>query len=457
VPYLGRDLARTDLEQLTGYGSTLVERVRNTGEALVVTGSEEGAALGSKSTLVHGLRSIMVAPLVVNSRVIGVIYLDSRAVKGIFTADDVGILGAIVNQIALSMETARAAQLELAVHAAERQRDLAQLLHGAMTDLGASLDPDEVVRRLISSVVRVLPIDTAVVLRSEPDGKLVATGSGDPLDGTLVDPDADATLAGLLASTSTLRGSRPGQPGGVAADPPRSTTAPAILGEEIDHWMSIPLTIRGERRGLLLAGSAAGRPYSDAEAEIATAMAGQGIVALENALLFRKVEELATRDGLTGLMNRRYFFDIAERFVSAQRRDQTPLAALMIDIDHFKRVNDTFGHAAGDEVIREVARRLSDRLRAHDLICRYGGEEFAILLHNITGDHAATVAEALRTAVTREPVRVDGRDLPVTVSVGLAVPADREMDVHALLSRADDALYAAKRGGRNRVEQFADG
>src|SRR5205814_6565073 len=164
-PYLGREAGGTDLDELTGYGSTLVERVAAEGEPVVVTGSEEGAALGSQSTLVHNLRSFMVAPLKLRGRLLGVIYLDSRAAKGIFTTDDIDILTALTNHVALSLETARAAQLELAVHSARRERDLAETLRAAMTDLTATLEPDAVCQCLTGTVARVLPADAAVLLR----------------------------------------------------------------------------------------------------------------------------------------------------------------------------------------------------------------------------------------------------------------------------------------------------
>ena len=111
VRYLGRDTAGTDLTELTDYGSTLVERVRQTREPLVVTGTDEGAALGSHSVVAHGLRSIMVAPLQFDGRLLGIIYLDSRIAKGMFTTADIGVLAALTTRIAAALQTARAAQL----------------------------------------------------------------------------------------------------------------------------------------------------------------------------------------------------------------------------------------------------------------------------------------------------------------------------------------------------------
>ena len=152
-PTLGRDSAGNDLAELTGYSSTMVDQVAAGREALVVTGTEEGAALGSRSAVVYGLRSIMVAPLEIDGRLLGVVYLDSRVAKGIFTDDDVGLLQAITHQVAAALETARAAQLDTAVQVARQQRDLAETLRGSMSELTGTLDPDAVIRRLLQLVL----------------------------------------------------------------------------------------------------------------------------------------------------------------------------------------------------------------------------------------------------------------------------------------------------------------
>ena len=145
-PRAGRSAAATptgnDLDELAGYSASTVERVRRTGEPLVLTSTEEGEALGAHSVVLHGLRSIMVAPLQLDGRLLGVVYLDSRVAKGIFTADDVGVLIAITNHIAVALETARAAQLEVAVATANRQRDLAETLRDALAEIAGDAGAD---------------------------------------------------------------------------------------------------------------------------------------------------------------------------------------------------------------------------------------------------------------------------------------------------------------------------
>jgi eukaryotic-like serine/threonine-protein kinase len=399
-PFLGRDPAGADLTDLTGYGASLVDRVRIERTALVVTGSEEGAALGSDSMMAHGLRSIMVAPLLLKGRLIGVIYLDSRVATGIFTADDVDMLAAITSQVAASLETTRVAQLELAVRAAKRERDIAAALRDALAELTASLDPaavHEVLRRRLTTALPGASVSVTDEALTQADG--VSSG----LDGD-------------------------------------------------DAWLVMPLRVRGEDRGTVRAGRHGPR-FTATEVEVAAALAGQAATALDNALLFQQAQELATRDGLTGLLNRRHFHEIGDRQLRADVRAGRPIAAMMIDIDHFKSINDTHGHPVGDDVIRAIATRLATQLRDADLIGRYGGEEFAVLLAGPADPGAtATAAERLRAAVADTPVPTAAGPLPVTVSIGFLhhpTPPDA-MTLPAALEHADQALYEAKRTGRNR-------
>ncbi|WP_198670424.1 diguanylate cyclase [Oceanicella sp. SM1341] len=158
--------------------------------------------------------------------------------------------------------------------------------------------------------------------------------------------------------------------------------------------------------------------------------------------------EMATQDGLTGLPNRRHFMETADRQFQIARRTGQPLAALVLDLDHFKQINDTHGHATGDAVLRHFAEVATRVLRAGDMISRTGGEEFALMLPLMNRSGALTVAEKLRQAIAEQPDEA----LPaITVSVGVSIsdPADRS--VEELLRRADKALYDAKAAGRNRV------
>ena len=167
--------------------------------------------------------------------------------------------------------------------------------------------------------------------------------------------------------------------------------------------------------------------------------------------------EAAVTDQLTGLHNRRYMTGQLDALVARASRDGEPVAALLLDIDHFKKINDSFGHDVGDEVLREFAVRLASNVRAVDLPCRYGGEEFVVVMPDTALVDAERIAERIRMHVSGAPFRVaNGREiLAVTISIGVATTLGLEDTPDALLKRADEALYEAKASGRNRVIAYA--
>jgi diguanylate cyclase (GGDEF)-like protein len=197
---------------------------------------------------------------------------------------------------------------------------------------------------------------------------------------------------------------------------------------------------RLERRNLLVLALVTGLAVAVA------VLGGQRLVQL-----FGGMQRLAERDALTGLANRRRLRAAGEEEYRRARRFGHPLAALMLDLDHFKRVNDRHGHGAGDDVLREVARRIQAIVREMDLPARYGGEEFAVVLPETGLDTAREVAERIRRAVMDSPVRTRQGPVAVTLSAGVAVTGARTGDLGTLLEAADAALYAAKTAGRNRV------
>ena len=164
-----------------------------------------------------------------------------------------------------------------------------------------------------------------------------------------------------------------------------------------------------------------------------------------------EIRRLLITDQLTGVSNRARFYELAEAEYARWKRFRQPLSALMIDIDHFKRINDTYGHAAGDEVLKQVAVSLQTGLRSIDVIGRLGGEEFAILLPSIDLEGAEMVAERLRRTIAGLSPISDGTAIPVTISVGVAQISGGAREFDGLLKAADAALYGAKQGGRNKV------
>ncbi len=177
----------------------------------------------------------------------------------------------------------------------------------------------------------------------------------------------------------------------------------------------------------------------------------QAAATINRANTYSTILQYATLDALTNLNNRRQFETRLGQEISITKRQNNPLCAMMIDIDFFKKVNDTYGHAAGDEVLRTVASIIKEQLRESDIPARYGGEEFAVLLPFTKIEEAQIVGERLRCAVEAHPVKVENAEIAVTISMGLA-EYNRVETGEELFERADKALYEAKKNGRNQVQ-----
>jgi eukaryotic-like serine/threonine-protein kinase len=444
-PHLGRDATGHDLAELSGYSTTIVDRVAATRQAIVLTGTEEGAALGSESAVTHGLRSILVAPLQIEGRLLGVVYLDSRLVKGIFTSDDVEILSAITANVAFALETARLAEMELSVASERRQRQVAELLRDSMRSVGQSLEPRDVLRSILQTSVAALSSDAGAILLANGERLEVAGAVG---GGVSLPPEGyDLAKSDQREIAEALRSRKPLAVSSVISE--RNSPLFGLLGRA-GSFIIAPLVVREQAVGALVVIARRPNAFGQTQTEVAAALAGQGVVAYENAQLFARVQILAQRDELSGVNNRRYFFELATTNFRNARETSRPLSAMMLDIDHFKDVNDRYGHASGDDVIREVAQRILRVIGSGDLVGRYGGEEFAVVVLARVED-AHQLAERLRRVISEEPIATPSGPVEVTASLGVAEMAQRDADIGRLLQRTDEALYEAKRGGRNQV------
>lgn len=167
----------------------------------------------------------------------------------------------------------------------------------------------------------------------------------------------------------------------------------------------------------------------------------------------QKIEEMSNHDFLTGLANRRYFFEACEPFFQNAKRGSINISIAMFDIDYFKRINDSHGHSCGDEILRDVAKILADNLRKADIVARFGGEEFCLLLHCADASDAYSVVDKLRLLVETHVFIYEGKTIPVTISAGLTSKMENSLD--EMIKKADEMLLKAKQGGRNRTEEFS--
>ncbi|MGF7115676.1 GGDEF domain-containing protein [Pseudomonas laurylsulfatiphila] len=221
------------------------------------------------------------------------------------------------------------------------------------------------------------------------------------------------------------------------------------FGQRGHHSISYSLSHDGEHLGELI--FRRNQRFSEQEQGNLESLLAALLFPMRNALLYRTATQRALRDPLTGTGNRIAMDQTLQREIELSRRHLQPLSVLMLDIDHFKLVNDTHGHSTGDDVLKAVATSIKNQLRNVDMVFRYGGEEFLILLSNTSREAAAMVGERLRFAVQSEEYLADAHAILLTVSLGCSTLLPGE-SADSLLRRADSALYVAKREGRNRLE-----
>lgn len=380
-----------------------------------------------------------------NRRKGGALYWEDTTITPVFDP-----AGTLVNFMAIKEDVTARIELE---HAESDQRRLAEALRDTAAAMNSSLQLEEVLERILDCVDRIAAFDAVFMVMLESDGARVV-----PQSGTLLERNGNAGVRGHycladLPLLGPLIGSR--QPCFVADtfdDPTCQSGCRMVPGTR--SCLGIPLEIRGSMVGAMVLTSTTPNHFTAEGAERLRAFASQASVAIENAQFFQQVHWLSVTDGLTGLNNRRHFFDVAKVEFERARRHGRPLSIAMIDIDRFKDLNDAHGHLAGDAVLREVAQRVKDTVRAIDAVARYGGEEFVVLMPETDLAEALLVAERVCRRVGAGPVVEAGVAMATTVSVGVGEINEQCASLEDLLKCADQALFAAKQAGRNRVEAW---
>ncbi|MDY7090349.1 MAG: diguanylate cyclase [Actinomycetota bacterium] len=364
-------------------------------------------------------------------------------------ADELGRLAATFNRMTR--------ELQAYVQALTASRDQ---LRGHLAILGETLSSTHDLHRILQVILRTALAATGaragLVLLLDPATDQLVARCGVGLSGDWDVPDAELLErrlpvgSGVLGAVAATGEPRRGQGSPATAEPPCLTyvavpiCAPAAAeepGDPLPHPDTLGVLALYDRVG--------GGAFDDADLHTLRTFAGQAGVAVHNVRMHEEAQRLSLTDPLTGLWNYRYLRESLRREVERASRFGRMLAVLVLDLDHFKEVNDTYGHPAGDVVLGEFARRIRVGLREVDVAFRQGGEEFVVLLPETDAYGGAIVAERLGAAVRGRPVTADGVPIPVTVSIGVAVYPEHGENSVQVLAAADRALYAAKNAGRD--------
>jgi diguanylate cyclase (GGDEF)-like protein len=391
------------------------------------------------------VRSIVAVPILEGGGLVRGVLVADRLAEEAFTESDEKLLSAIASEVLRSIE------VERVMGYIRKARDEKDRFYRAIEELNRAGSPEQVFLAVLESARQLASLDfCAVTLVSEEDGKRVhriarmtgVTAPGRALEGRSF-PDNNGLVANVVRYGAPLPG----------RDIKAMDKQVIFDGDTQVRGLSalkiFPLVAGDRILGTLVAGSRKKNALDDDRLGMLEVIAIQAAQAVLRAQLFEQMEKMATTDGLTGLVNHRTFQSKADEALAHARRYGRKCSLILTDIDHFKNVNDTYGHPMGDKVLKGVARIIKDKARDTDVVARYGGEEFAIVMPETDEKGAFVIAERIREAVMAEVFQTELGPLKVTISLGIATCPDHSTEKKALVDLSDQCLYFAKRHGRN--------
>jgi diguanylate cyclase (GGDEF)-like protein/PAS domain S-box-containing protein len=411
---------------------------KHTGEQFVSIENQQDTETSVPSNL-------MIVPMRTMQGVIGAITLARTAGRDPYQLADLALLQDLAQRSAFAIESARLYESE-----ARRLHEL-DSLYSATRALLTTLDYDTLLGRILDAAISAIPAAEKGILNlmAPETGKLeirAMFGYKDPRIRTSTRRRIHGYTAlaiqqrkPMLIHDATMEGLY-GLLEGEAEDLP------------VRSIIIAPLILDDQALGALILSASSRSAFTQDDLRLLESFAATISAAINNSLLHSRMQRLAITDSVTNLYNRRGFYELARREIERARRFGHSLSVIMMDLDQLKSVNDTYGHAVGDQVLRTLADRLSQHVREFDILCRYGGDEFALLLPETDLFMAASVAERLRVSIADEPMKTEGGLVPVTISLGVTKATPNTTNLEELLKSADRALYAAKQGGRNRLE-----
>ena len=382
------------------------------------------------------IRSELAVPLMVRDEVVGVLDCESENPDH-FDNETIDLLTLFSTQASMAVQNARLYALE------RRRASQLEAINAIAQQMTAVLDLNELLQKVCASVQRAFPIShVSVLLRDEDDLVLRAHhGSLAPLvpEGGHLPVGTESWGRALVLGKTVVESDLSSAPDHIR------------FRNQANSRMCIPLVSFGHTLGVLVLDSEQRGAFSAHETQPLESVADICATAIQNAHYVERVKQLAYLDGLTGIFNRRFFELRIVEEIDRARRFPGSLGVIMVDIDQFKRLNDEFGHLLGDEVLRQISSLFHQQLRKIDVVCRYGGEEFAILLSQTAPDQALAIADKLRRLV--QNWQFPGVPRSVTISAGTASFPQHGTTRDELVKAADAALYLAKQEGRNCVRQ----
>jgi len=332
----------------------------------------------------------------------------------------------------------------------EDTRNQIELLRLAMTAFTSVLNIDQVLKNVLEYLEKLIPNDRVILFLLEGADLQVRATRGFPREDDPVDlmlpaqnPQFEAINRNRLPLFLTnARDYRPFESLGALN-----------CGKS---WLGVPLLSHGQILGYLSIYAAEAGLYDSSHTRLAEIFANEASIAIENARLFQQVQQLAVTDELSGFYNRRYFYELLDMELARSKRYNRPVSLLVIDLDHFKQVNDRYGHATGDQVLKKICEAIRRVVRESDILGRHGGEEFVLLLPETPVDRALEVADRLCHMVAANPVEVDQIRIDVTISIGVSAAGPGCMDSDSLFRCADHAMYQSKQAGRNQASVFSE-
>jgi diguanylate cyclase (GGDEF)-like protein/PAS domain S-box-containing protein len=394
------------------------------------------------------IRSYAGVPIQIKGKVAGFINLDS-AQPDFFTPEIAGRLRVFADQAAVAIDNARL------YHSAQQRADEMSILYRIGLTLTSGLEMNDVLAGLFEQCRQVLPIDVFYVSLYNEGTKVIDHGlfykEGEFLEIQPRKIDTQPSLGGaVILERRTIY-----LPDTLQPDLTGRYQILRLGGSPARSYVGVPLIVLNQVVGVMSMQSLQPNAYSPEQIRLFETIATQAAIVVQNARLYDQMRQMAITDTVTGLFNRRHFSAQGQGEVERARRYNRALSVLMVDIDHFKIVNDTYGHNAGDLVLQAVARVCRQALRVTDIVGRWGGEEFTIVLPEADVHGAVLIGERIRRMMEETQVEIaEGKHIRVTVCVGVATLSPDCDGLERIVNCADYAMYQAKQAGRNRVETF---